>query len=138
MELARKASAVHEVQRGPVTSRPPPWSTRCAARTWWRSAAGRVIDTAKAIAAVRGGRVAAIPTTLSGAEITAIHRLPEGHSAPRLVRPALAVCDPALMTGLPEAELRASAMNALAHGADSLATPLANPVARWRPCAARS
>src|SRR5688572_7947734 len=35
---------------------------------------GRVIDSAKAIAAVRGGEVAAIPTTLSGAEMTAIHR----------------------------------------------------------------
>ena len=40
---------------------------------------GRVIDTAKAIAAVRGGRVAALPTTLSGAEMTAIHKLPDGH-----------------------------------------------------------
>ena len=40
---------------------------------------GRVIDVAKAIAAVRGGRVAALPTTLSGAEMTHIHRLPDGH-----------------------------------------------------------
>ena len=32
------------------------------------------------------------------------------------------------MVGLPEERLRASAMNALAHGADSLYTPLANPV----------
>ena len=37
--------------------------------------------------------------------------------------------DPPLMTGLPEDRLRASAMNALAHGADSLYTPLSNPVA---------
>ena len=55
---------------------------------------GRVIDVAKAIAAVRGGRVAAIPTTLSGAEMTGIHRLPDGHEAPRLVRPALVLGDP--------------------------------------------
>ena len=34
------------------------------------------------------------------------------------------------MTGQPEAALRASAMNALAHGADSLYTPFANPVSR--------
>ena len=33
------------------------------------------------------------------------------------------------MTGLDEPKLRASAMNALAHGADSLYTSLANPVA---------
>ena len=49
---------------------------------------GRVIDVAKAIAAVGGGRVAALPTTLSGAEMTAIHRLPEGHEAQvGLIRP---------------------------------------------------
>ena len=90
---------------------------------------GRVIDTAKAIAAVRGGRVCAIPTTLSGAPMTAIHRLPDGHEAPGLVRPAVVLADPDAMTSQPEDRLRASAMNALAHGAESLYTPLANPVA---------
>jgi maleylacetate reductase len=88
---------------------------------------GRVIDTAKAIAAVRQGKVAAIPTTLSGAELTRIHRLPDGHSGER-IRPALVIADPGPMTGLPEDALRASAMNALAHGAEPLYTPLANPV----------
>ena len=91
---------------------------------------GRVIDSAKAVAAVRGGRVCAIPTTLSGAEMTTIHRLPEGAQAPHLVRPVIVIADPPEMTGQPEAEMRASAMNALAHGADSLYTPLANPVSR--------
>ena len=90
---------------------------------------GRVIDTAKAITAVRGGRVAAIPTTLSGAEMTRIHRLPEGHSGRALVRPALVIADPEAMTSLPEDQLRASAMNALAHGAEPLYTPFRNPVA---------
>ncbi|MDX6632263.1 MAG: maleylacetate reductase [Solirubrobacterales bacterium] len=89
---------------------------------------GRVIDTAKAIAAARGGRVAAIPTTLSGAEMTRIHRLPPGHEGRALVRPALVLADPEAMTSQPEERLRASAMNALAHGADSLCTPFANPV----------
>jgi alcohol dehydrogenase class IV len=98
---------------------------------------GRVIDTAKAIAAVTGARVAAIPTTLSGAEMTAIHRLPAGSEsrARGLVRPELILADPVPMTSLPEPELRASAMNALAHGADSLYTPFANPVAEM--CALR-
>jgi maleylacetate reductase len=74
--------------------------------------------------------VAAIPTTLSGAEMTTIHRLPEGRQAPGgLVRPALVLAEPAAMTGLPEEQLRASAMNALAHGAEPLYTPFANPVA---------
>jgi alcohol dehydrogenase class IV len=90
---------------------------------------GRVIDVAKAVAAVRGTRVAALPTTLSGAEMTRIHRLPSGHDAAAgLVRPEVVLADSPLMTTLPEAPLRASAMNALAHGADCLYTPGANPV----------
>ena len=61
-----------------------------------------MIDTAKAIGAVRGGGVAAIPTTLSGAEMTAIHRLPEGAAGTRgLVRPRLVIADPSVMTGRP-------------------------------------
>jgi alcohol dehydrogenase class IV len=90
---------------------------------------GRVIDCAKAIAAAQGGRVCAIPTTLSGAEMTGIHRLPEGHEGRALIRPALVIADPEAMTSHPEPQLRASAMNALAHGAEPLYTPFANPVA---------
>ena len=129
LELAGRASAVHEVQRGAVNATAAALVDSVRHDDLVALGGGRVIDTAKAVAAVRGGRVAAIPTTLSGAEITGIHRLPEGRSAPSLIRPILAVCDPELMTSLPEGELRASAMNSLAHGADSLATPLANPVA---------
>jgi alcohol dehydrogenase class IV len=91
---------------------------------------GRTIDTAKAIAAVSGARVAAIPTTMSGAEMTGIHRLPAGaeHRVKSLVRPSLVIAEPEAMTSAPEPELRASSMNALAHGADSLYTPFASPV----------
>lgn len=93
---------------------------------------GRTIDTAKAIAAVTGATVVAIPTTMSGAEMTGIHRLPAGAEdrVRSLVRPALVIADPEAMTSAPEPELRASSMNALAHGADSLYTPFANPVSR--------
>jgi alcohol dehydrogenase class IV len=93
---------------------------------------GRVIDTAKAVAAVSGAAVAAIPTTMSGAEMTAIHRLPAGAEdrAGGLVRPSVVIADPEPMTSQAEARLRASSMNALAHGADSLYTPYANPVSR--------
>lgn len=90
---------------------------------------GRVIDTAKAIAGVTGGRVAAIPTTLSGAEFTPFHRTPAGVEGARMVRPALVVADPDLMASQPAPELAASAMNALAHGMEALYTPLANPLA---------
>jgi maleylacetate reductase len=64
--------------------------------------------------------------------MTGIHRLPAGAEARAggLIRPTLVLADSDLMTGLPEAELRWSAMNALAHGADSLYTPFANPVSR--------
>ncbi len=93
---------------------------------------GRVVDVAKAVASVSGARVAAIPTTMSGAEMTGNHRLPVGYEerVPERVRPTLVIADPELMTGAPEAALRASSMNALAHGADCLYTPLANPVSR--------
>ena len=90
---------------------------------------GRVIDTAKAIGGVTGARVAAIPTTLSGAELTPFHRTPAGVEGARMVRPSLVIADPLLMASQPGPELWASAMNALAHGMEALYTPLANPVA---------
>jgi alcohol dehydrogenase class IV len=90
---------------------------------------GRVIDTAKAIAGVTGAPVAAIPTTLSGAELTPFHRTPAGAEGARMVRPSLVISDPLLTASQPEPQLWASAMNALAHGMEALYTPLANPVA---------
>jgi maleylacetate reductase len=89
---------------------------------------GRVIDTAKAIAGAVGARCAAIPTTLSGAEMTGFHRTPAGVEGARLVRPALVLADPDVMAGAPMPGLAASAMNALAHAMEALYTPLANPV----------
>jgi alcohol dehydrogenase class IV len=91
---------------------------------------GRVVDVAKGIASVSGAKVVAVPTTLSGAPMTAIHRLPAGaeERARGMVRPALVIADPEAMTSQPEGELRASAMNALAHGADTLYLPHSNPV----------
>jgi alcohol dehydrogenase class IV len=93
---------------------------------------GRVIDSAKAVAAVQGAEVAAIPTTLSGAPITGFHRLPTGREseAAGFVRPSLVLAYADAMTSAPERQLRATAMNALAHGSDSLFTPLADPISR--------
>ena len=126
--LAAAAATVHHVPAGPVPEAaasilPTVRSARLVAL-----GGGRVIDSAKAIAAVTGAGVAALPTTLSGAEMTAIHRLPAGEEGHPLIRPALVIADPDAMTSQPEPALRASAMNALAHGADSLYTPFANPV----------
>ena len=89
---------------------------------------GRVVDTAKAIAGVYGHRCAAVPTTLSGAEMTPFHRTPVGVEGARLVRPALVVADPDLMASAPATGLTASAMNAMAHAMEALYTPYANPV----------
>jgi alcohol dehydrogenase class IV len=126
--LAAAASAVHEVPPGQVPELAAALLGSATSGCLVALGGGRVIDTAKAIAAVSGARVAAIPTTMSGAEMTAIHRLPEGAEATALVRPALVIADPVAMTGQAEPALRASSMNALAHGADSLHTPFANPV----------
>jgi alcohol dehydrogenase class IV len=90
---------------------------------------GRVIDTAKAIASACGGEVCAVPTTLSGAEMTSLHRKIAGREERPSVRPVLVLADGDLMCSLPEPMLRASAMNALAHGAEALYGPRANPVA---------
>jgi alcohol dehydrogenase class IV len=93
---------------------------------------GRVIDTAKAVASITGAEVAAIPTTLSGAPVTGFHRLPAGRESEvtGFARPALVIAYADAMTSAPEPQLRATAMNALAHGADSLFTPLADPLSR--------
>jgi alcohol dehydrogenase class IV len=130
--LAGAAVAVHEVAPGGVPDAAAAILAQVSAPALVALGGGRVIDTAKAVAAVGGQPVAAIPTTLSGAEMTGIHRLPAGaeQRARGLVRPAVVLADPEPMTGLPEGPLRASAMNALAHGADSLYTPFANPVSR--------
>jgi alcohol dehydrogenase class IV len=71
--------------------------------------------------------VAAIPTTLSGAELTPIHRqLPGTEGGP--LRPSLVVCDPGLMASQPMPELAASAMNALAHACEARWVANGNPL----------
>jgi len=131
-ELAASASRSHEVPSGQVPGIAATLLEDAgSARQLVAVGGGRVIDVAKAIASVTGAGVAAIPTTMSGAEMTGIHRLPEGsESVAGLVRPHVVIADPLLMTSQPESQLRASSMNALAHGADSLYTRFANPVSR--------
>jgi alcohol dehydrogenase class IV len=72
----------------------------------------------------------AIPTTLSGAEMTRGHRqaigAPDGTQG---VRPAVVVNDPLLSASQPEAELAASSLNALGHAVEGPCTPRVNPVA---------
>lgn len=138
--LAEAASGVHDVQSGQVPAAAAALldalaptgetSREVRARPLVALGGGRVIDVAKAIAAVSGAQVVAIPTTMSGAEMTGSHRLPAGAEdrVRGAVRPKVVIADPEAMTSQPEEELRASSMNALAHGADTLYLPLSNPV----------
>ena len=72
------AKAVHVVPPGQVPETAAGLLDAAGRRSLVAFGGGRVIDTAKAIAAVSGAAVAAVPTTLSGAEMTGIHRLPAG------------------------------------------------------------
>lgn len=129
--LAAGAADLLDVPRGGVPDAAAAVRDAVAGRQLVALGGGRVIDAAKAIAAADGLRCAAVPTTLSGAEVTRIHRLPAGVEAPRngLVRPALVIADPQLMASAPMPALTASALNGLAHGAEALYGPGANPVA---------
>ncbi len=89
---------------------------------------GRVIDTAKAIAGATGRRAGAIPTTLSAAEMTKVHRTPAGREGARRVRPALVLNDPALCASQPSIGLAGSAANSLAHAIEAQCTTMASPV----------
>jgi alcohol dehydrogenase class IV len=91
---------------------------------------GRVIDTAKAIVGTRDdARAAAIPTTLSAAEMTSAHRRPAGHERrARQVRPAIVINDPNLSASQPVSELAASSANALSHAIEAAITIFASPV----------
>ena len=92
---------------------------------------GRVIDTGKALAAATGHAVAAIPTTLSAAEMTWIHRHAKGlDPAPANVRPRVVINDPELSASQPLEELAASAANSLGHAVDGAVTTLVSPVPR--------
>jgi alcohol dehydrogenase class IV len=149
--VAEAAAGVHHVPAGGVPelaaaalewARPAVPAVATAAHSWATPShdvrivalgGGRVIDVAKAVAAASGdggARAMAIPTTLSGAEMTRVHRHAAGVSerTPR-VRCAVVVCDPALAASQPDRELAASALNALGHAVESPCTVAANPVA---------
>lgn len=92
---------------------------------------GRVIDVGKAVAGAHGQRVAAIPTTLSGAPMTGVHRLPTGFAGQaRTVRPAIVIAVPDLMASQPDGLCVGSAMNALAHAVESLFVTTGSAVPR--------
>lgn len=137
-ELAQRASAVHEVPLGRVDEIAAELRPRVEGELLVALGGGRVIDVAKALAAADPPRrVGAIPTTLSGAEMTNVHRHVPGlpPATPR-VRPAIVINDPALSASAPVTQLACSAGNALGHALEGPATPLTNPVAELAALAA--
>jgi alcohol dehydrogenase class IV len=127
--LAEGAGMVLEVPSGRVDEAAAALREAAGARPIVALGGGRVIDAAKAIAGAGDLPCAALPTTLSGAPMTRFHRKPAGADHAALVRPSLVVVEPALMASQPGEQRAASAMNALAHAAEALYGPLANPVA---------
>jgi alcohol dehydrogenase class IV len=144
--VAERASGVHQVGPGLVDDLARDLLGEVDADLIVGLGGGRVVDVAKALGAARsagvdgaaGGaarrapvptRVAAIPTTLSAAEMTATHRHARGVDplTPRL-RPAIVVNDPALSASQPPPGLFASAANSLAHALEAPATTQASPV----------
>jgi alcohol dehydrogenase class IV len=90
---------------------------------------GRVVDVTKSVAAARGAQAAAIPTTLSAAEMTSGHRHARtvDPATPR-VRPRIVINDPDLSASQPDRELAGSAANSLGHAVEAPATRGASPV----------
>ena len=127
--LAQDAAVVLQAPPGPVAESARAVLHGAYGRPVVGLGGGRVVDSAKSVAAVNGLACAAIPTTLSGAELSRRHRLPEGFEGTPLVRPSLVIADPALMASQPLRELAASAMNALGHALEALYVASANPVA---------
>ncbi len=129
--VVEEAAAVHHVAPGPVDELAAGLLGAVAHDLIVALGGGRIIDVAKAVAGTRGpeARVVAIPTTLSAAEMTPIHRLPVGREqVARFVRPAVVINDPDLSASQPAADLAASSANALAHAVEAPATTLASPV----------
>ena len=130
-EVVAHAAAVHDVPHGQVDA--VAGELRSQVHGEWLVAlgGGRVIDVAKALAAADPPRrAAAVPTTLSAAEMTSLHRHARGVPAgtPH-VRPAIVINDPALSASQPEPALTASALNALGHAVEAPLTTRAAPVA---------
>lgn len=127
-QLAADAARVAYVPSGPVPEAAASVREEVRGAPLVALGGGRVIDAAKAIGGADGAAVAAVPTTLSGAPMTAFHRMPAGVEEFKLVRPALVAAEPALMASQPMPDLAASAMNALAHAVEALYGPMGSPV----------
>lgn len=128
-QLAAHAAHVHELPPGYVEDTAGDLLDTVSGELLVALGGGRVIDTTKALGAALGIKVAAIPTTLSAAEMTWLHRQARGadpstgHAHARIV-----INDPALSASQPPAQLAGSAGNSLGHAVDGVCTTMATPV----------
>jgi alcohol dehydrogenase class IV len=128
-DLVEAAEAVHHVGPGQIDALAGDLLGTVGGDRLVALGGGRVVDVTKALAAAGGVAAMAIPTTLSGAEMTRGHRHARGvHPSSPRVRPSVVVSDPALAASQPEEELAASALNALGHAVEAPCTTRANPV----------
>jgi alcohol dehydrogenase class IV len=129
--IVAAAGAVHHVRPGRVDEIAEELRATVRGELLVALGGGRVIDVTKALAAAAGPpvRAAAIPTTLSAAEMSRGHRHAAGvdPKTPN-VRPAIVINDPDLSASQPPAELAASAANSLAHAVEGAVTTKASPV----------
>jgi len=123
------AAAVHHVPSGRVDEVAGDLREVVDGELFVALGGGHVVDVAKALAAAHRGDAAAIPTTLSAAEMTRGHRQARGvdPATPR-VRPRVVINDPALSASQSAGDLAASAANALGHAIEGPLTPRASPV----------
>jgi alcohol dehydrogenase class IV len=127
--LAERARSVHRIGPGDVGDLAGDLLDEVDAALVVALGGGRVVDTAKAIAAARGTRAGAVPTTLSAAEMTWLHRRARGApDGTGQARASVVLNDPALSASQPARDLAASAANSLAHAVDGVATTRASPV----------
>jgi maleylacetate reductase len=93
---------------------------------------GSTTGLGKAIALDGGLPIIAVPTTYAGSEMTPIYGITEGGSKKTgrdaRVLPHCVIYDPELSQGLPWAVTVSSTFNAMAHAAEGLYAPDANPV----------
>ncbi len=107
-------------------------ATAAGADTVLTIGGGSATGFGKAIALEQDVRLAAVPTTYAGSEMTPIWGLTRGDEkrtgVDLRVKPALVVYDPELTLTLPPGIAGPSGMNALAHCVEALYGPGANPV----------
>lgn len=95
---------------------------------------GSTVGLGKFIAAKRKAPLLAIPTTLSGSEMTSLYGVKVGHEKRTwtdiAARPRTVIYDPALTESLPAHETATTGMNCLAHCVEALYPAQPNPIAR--------